>query len=142
MEPVVYENAAAANRPAELALTAGDLIGALIGADPSGAFSHTHHGGTAQLSISSDHRLQLPIGFDHPNRTIRAQKWSEPIGRRKSGQNRLEGGPGAHDSAEEDLERPRDESPASVGPDELIGVLADHRRHSRATAVTVVDEHG
>jgi hypothetical protein len=33
MEPVVHENAAAAKRLAELALTAGDLIGALIGAD-------------------------------------------------------------------------------------------------------------
>ena len=33
MEPVVHENAAAANRLAELALTAADLIGALIGAD-------------------------------------------------------------------------------------------------------------
>jgi hypothetical protein len=33
MEPVVHENGAAAKRLAELAPTAGDLIGALIGAD-------------------------------------------------------------------------------------------------------------
>jgi hypothetical protein len=33
MEPVVHQGAAAANRLAELALTAADLIGALIGAD-------------------------------------------------------------------------------------------------------------
>jgi hypothetical protein len=33
MEPVVHENAAAASRLAELALTAADLIGALTGAD-------------------------------------------------------------------------------------------------------------
>ena len=33
MEPVVHENAAAAKRLADLALTAGDLIGPLIGAD-------------------------------------------------------------------------------------------------------------
>jgi hypothetical protein len=33
MQPVVHENAAAANRLAELALTAADLISALIGAD-------------------------------------------------------------------------------------------------------------
>jgi hypothetical protein len=34
MEPVVHENAAAANRMAKLTLTAADLISALIGADP------------------------------------------------------------------------------------------------------------
>jgi len=33
MQPVVYQNAAAANRLAELALTAADLISALTGAD-------------------------------------------------------------------------------------------------------------
>jgi hypothetical protein len=33
MQPVVHEDAAAAGRLAELALTAGDLMGALIGAD-------------------------------------------------------------------------------------------------------------
>ena len=33
MEPVVHENAAAANRLAKLTLTAADLISALIGAD-------------------------------------------------------------------------------------------------------------
>ena len=37
MEPVVHENAAAADRLAELALTAADLIGALIGADTGSA---------------------------------------------------------------------------------------------------------
>jgi hypothetical protein len=35
------------------------------------------------LSISSDHTIHLPISFDHENRTIRAEKWSELIGRRK-----------------------------------------------------------
>jgi hypothetical protein len=47
--------------------------------------SHTFHS-RAQLSISFDHKIHLPISFDHEIRTIRALKWSEPIGRRKSGQ--------------------------------------------------------
>jgi hypothetical protein len=42
--------------------------------------------GRASLSIGSDHTIHLPIGFDHKIQTIRAPKWSEPIGRRKNGQ--------------------------------------------------------
>ena len=41
----------------------------------------------AHLSIGSDHTSHLPISCDHTISTIRASKWSEPVGRRKNGQN-------------------------------------------------------